>query len=411
MPAHANTNGVAAAYRPVAQVRNTLRVKWYRCPVDPAVLRELMRRSDWRGAVQSVGHLLLWGATGAATCVLFVQQLWVPFVLALVAHGTVGSFFKGAAIHELGHGTVFRTKWLNGFFARIFCVLGFSNIYDFKMSHSYHHRYTLYPEVDREVVLPQDPTYRFFYLLQLFTVNITGGYQSSGIWTMLRQYGTNALDRYPKATGCGGDDDGGWMEPLYGDAPGERRKAVWWARLRLLYLTAAITVPILLGVPIVALLLLAHLGIGTWLRWLVGGPTHCGLRENVPDFRMCVRSNTLDPISEFLYWGMNWHIEHHMYAGVPFYNLAKLYRVIKDDMPQPRTLWGSWREMLDIWKRQQEDPSYQFDTPLPPTAHPPVLREEDAPAKPRTRPQDVAEMEQAIGDMAPAVDGRLTTGG
>ena len=395
-----DTGGAAAAYRPLAEVRRTLRVKWYRCPIDPALLRELMRRSDWRGAAQSVGHLLLWGATGTAACLLFVEQLWALFGAALVAHGTVGSFFKGAAIHELGHGTVFRTKWLNGFFMRIYCLLGFANVYDFKLSHSYHHRYTLHPAGDREVVLPQDPTWRFFYLLQLFTVNVTGGYQSSGIWTILRQYGTTALDRYPPATGRGGDDDGGWMEALYRDAPGARRKAVWWARLGLLYLAAAGAVPILLGAPIVALLLLAHLGIGTWLRWLVGGPMHCGLRDNVPDFRMCVRSNTLDPISEFLYWGMNWHTEHHMYAGVPCYNLARLHRVIKDDMPQPRTLWGAWREMLDIRRRQQHDPSYQFDTPLPPTAHPPVLREEEVPAKPRIRPRYAAELEQSIGDMA-----------
>ena len=83
-----------------------------------------------------------------------------------------------------------------------------------------------------------------------------------------------------------------------------------------------------------------------------------------------MRSNTLDPISEFLYWSMNWHTEHHMYAGVPCYNLARLYRVIRDDVPEPRTLLGSWREILAIWKKQQEDPGYQYDTPLPATRSP-----------------------------------------
>ena len=39
--------------------------------------------------------------------------------------------------------------------------------------------------------------------------------------------------------------------------------------------------------------------------------------------------------------------------------------VIADDMPQPRTLTGAWREMLDIWRRQQQDSGYQFDTPVP----------------------------------------------
>ena len=374
-------SAAAGEFRPMVEVRRDFRVKWYRSPVEPALLRELMRRSDWRGGLHSIGHLLLWGVTGGLVWWLFASQLWPLFALALMAHGVVGSFFKGAAIHELGHGTVFRTRWLNGLFTRVFCLIGFVNIYDFKVSHSYHHRYTLHPEGDREVVLPQNPTYRFLYLLQLCTVNITGGYQSAGLWPVLRLHVITAFDRYPSATGAGGDWDGEWMRAIYRDAPAMRRRAVWAARFILLSLAAAVAVPIALGIPILALLLTAHLAIGHWLRWLVGGPMHAGLRDNVPDFRLCVRSNTLDPISQFLYWGMNWHTEHHMYAGVPCYNLARLYRVIRDDMPAPRTLLGSWREILAIWKRQQEEPGYQYDTPLPPTAYPPVLSQADLPQR------------------------------
>ena len=101
------------------------------------------------------------------------------------------------------------------------------------------------------------------------------------------------------------------------------------------------------------------------LRYLVGMPMHCGLRNDVPDFRLCVRSITLNPISEFLYWHMNWHTEHHMFAAVPCYHLPRLSEVIAADMPTPRTLWGAWREMREVWRRQQTEPDYQFDTPLP----------------------------------------------
>ena len=62
---------------------------------------------------------------------------------------------------------------------------------------------------------------------------------------------------------------------------------------------------------------------------------------------------------------MNWHIEHHMYAGVPCYNLKKLHALVADDMPQPRTLFEAWKEMRQIWKRQQKDPDYQFETEVP----------------------------------------------
>ena len=96
----------------------------------------------------------------------------------------------------------------------------------------------------------------------------------------------------------------------------------------------------------------------------------------------------LNPVLEFLYWHMNWHTEHHMYAGVPCYNLKQLHHAVKDDMPKPRSLLGAWREMLEIWERQKREPSYQFDTPLPVTA--------------QTRRKRAAVAEEAsIGDLAP----------
>ena len=63
---------------------------------------------------------------------------------------------------------------------------------------------------------------------------------------------------------------------------------------------------------------------------------------------------------------MNWHLEHHMYAGVPCYNLKKLHQIVKKDMPKPKNLIGAWLEMRKTWKLQNTDPNYEFDTPAPP---------------------------------------------
>lgn len=57
--------------------------------------------------------------------------------------------------------------------------------------------------------------------------------------------------------------------------------------------------------------------------------------------------------------------EHHLFAAVPCYHLRKLSKTITSDLPNPRTVFGAWRDMRQIWKRQQVDPTYQFDTPLP----------------------------------------------
>jgi len=128
--------------------------------------------------------------------------------------------------------------------------------------------------------------------------------------------------------------------------------------------------------------------IGNGLSYFVGTTQHCGLRGDVPDFRKSVRSITLHPLAEFLYWRMNWHTEHHMYAGVPCYNLKKLSKEIAQDMPEPRTLRGAWKEMRQTWHQQQTDPSYQFDTPLPATAN-------------TVRTDTSDDLESSIGELAP----------
>ena len=125
-------------------------------PSERETLRELTEPNDLRGLVHAVGHLGLWAATGLAAYWLFTQQIWWGFLLALFAHGTVASFFT-APHHELCHTTVFRTRRLNELFLVIFSLLGWLNFHVYRFSHSYHHRFTLFVEGDREEVMPVTP--------------------------------------------------------------------------------------------------------------------------------------------------------------------------------------------------------------------------------------------------------------
>jgi fatty acid desaturase len=97
-------------------------------------------------------------------------------------------------------------------------------------------------------------------------------------------------------------------------------------------------------------------------------------------------------LSTFVYWRMNWHMEHHMYAGAPCYNLHELSRTIADDLPEPRTLVGAWREMRATWKRQRIEPDYQYDTPVP---TPGVVKD--------ARARDDDALGASIGDLAPGI--------
>ena len=264
-------------------------------------------------------------------------------------HGTAASFTR-VAPHELAHGTVFRTKWLNQVFLYLYSVLSWWDPFDYGTSHTYHHRYTLYPEGDRENLLPLNPKVGGpWFLIQLFTLNLTGRPGRTFVF-----HGAVAV---------------------YGIASG------YWI------------LPILVGVAPL---------IGNWLVYLVGLPQHCSLRDNVADFRKSTRSMKLDPITTFLYWRMNWHTEHHMYAGVPCYHLGQLAREIAHDMPAPRTLRGAWKEMRAIWNRQQSDPAYQFNTPLPNQATAPATAAAGAAAAAADRhPDDPQALAASIGELAP----------
>ena len=370
----------AQVQKPMSEIRKELRIKWYRCPIDPTVLRELSKPSDLQGFQMALGHLGLWLLTGALSFYFAVEQLWLGFLLTIFLHGTVGTFFS-APHHELCHGTVFKTKRLNEIFLRIFSTLGLQNFHIYKMSHSYHHRFTLHRIADKEVMLPKTPSLKFLYLLQLFTFNITGGFESRGLFPMMRGLFRVAADRMEQPYNE-------WGTELYAEFPEERLKAVHWARYLIAVHLSFAVFAVLIGYPILILIVSLHPFIGNWLRYFVGAPMHCGLRSDVSDFRKCVRTITLDPISEFLYWHMNWHLEHHMFAAVPCYNLKKLYEAVSEDMPKPRTLIGSWKEMLEVVKQQEADPAYEFDTPVPPQ-------------RTRKEKEQQLELEPSIGDLAP----------
>ncbi len=370
----------AQVQKPMSEIRKELRIKWYRCPIDPNILRELSKPSDFQGFKMALGHLGLWLFTGSLSFYFLIEQFWLGFLLTIFLHGTVGTFFS-APHHELCHGTVFKTKRLNEIFLKIFSTLGMQNFYIYKMSHSYHHRFTLHRIADKEVVLPKTPSLRVLYLLQLFTFNITGGFESRGLIPTMRGLFQVAADKMEQPYNE-------WGAELYAEFPEERLKAVHWARYLIAVHLSFALITVLIGYPILILIFSLHPFIGNWLRYFVGAPMHCGLRSDVSDFRKCVRTITLDPISEFLYWHMNWHLEHHMFAAVPCYNLKKLYKAVAEDMPRPRTLISSWKEMLEVVKQQETDPAYEFNTPVPPQ-------------RTRKEKKQQLELEASIGDLAP----------
>ena len=105
---------------------------------------------------------------------------------------------------------------------------------------------------------------------------------------------------------------------------------------------------------------------GGWMQGLCNNTQHIGLQDKVPDFRLCCRTFTLNPFVRFLYWHMNYHIEHHMFAAVPCYRLGRLHRLIKADLPPcPHGIVATWKEISAILKIQETNPDYEHVAPIP----------------------------------------------
>ena len=326
------------------------RVKWYRCPIEPETLKKLTRRSDAKGLFYALGNLLPLAGTAYLAFIFFQREFWLGFALSVWLHGSIRSV-ASSAHHELAHGTVFKSKWLNAVFLRIWSVLIMFNYHRYKLSHTYHHLYTLHQETDGEVVLPIRLPSTIWKWIQLATFSFEGFY--SGMRDKIQL----------TVTGKYRDE---WSNRIFTPKQAAtHRRAIRLERFNFGFHIAVFIVSAIFGLWAIPVVFTLGLYIGRWWNILLGATMHLGLRDNVPDFRLCCRTIKLDPISGFVRWGMHYHIEHHMFAAVPCYNLGKLYRAVAIDMPERRTLIGAWKEMVTIQRRQRTEPGYQFDTPLP----------------------------------------------
>ncbi|MEE2657677.1 MAG: fatty acid desaturase [Candidatus Latescibacterota bacterium] len=334
------------------QEQEKRRILWHRTKIDRELLAELNRRSDLLGAAQTLGYLFTLVATGSLAWWVSLNYSWYWWIPTFCLHGICYNYMING-FHELVHSSVFRTQPLNVFFLYVFSFLGWYNPVHFWASHAEHHKYTLYPPEDGEVVLPVYLTMKGF--LSGSIVDPIGAYR--------RISGT-------VRRGFFGYLNPGWDQILFPpeNVDGRRRLFRWDRIMTGMHVALAALAFWQSWWPLLLLVTLASF-YGSFLFLLCNMTQHIGLSDNVPDFRLNTRTITLNPILRFLYWHMNFHIEHHMYAAVPCYRLGRLHRAIRHDLPPPTVgLIATWGEVIGILKRQKVDPDYQYKPPLPNSA-------------------------------------------
>lgn len=334
-------------------------ISWHRSPIDQEVLAELLQRNDLHGWLQTILHLGLFFATGTLAYLAFLNVdtanwYWsAPLLLSvLFLHGTIGPFMGLIAIHELQHRTVFKSRALNEFFEIVYAFISWSDYLWYHGSHAQHHQATCHEAYDGEVQLP----IKFSLKRRSFWINLLA-WNPLVTWRKLKLVWGHANGRIT----------GDWYNHVLPEAdPGLRRKHRNWARTLLIGHSVLALSFILTGHWFLIVVFTFGTSYCSWLGFLCGVPQHFGLNSDVPDFRLNTRTFTCSWLPAFYYWNMQYHLEHHMFPAVPFYNLPKLRKAIEQDLP-PAThgLLVTWRELLALREKLKADPNYRFLPEVP----------------------------------------------
>jgi fatty acid desaturase len=330
-----------------AVVNGLAAAEWYKTDLPRKRMKDLMRRSDGpaiRDTILWIAAFIFFGAGGY----YFWGSWWaVPF---FIGYGVLYGSSTDSRWHECGHGTAFRTRWMNDVIYQVACFMIMREPTIWRWSHTRHHTDTIIVGRDPEIGAMRPPA-----MLRI----VSNVFAIASTWRTVQHIFLHAAGRL--------DPEEKTFVPEM-----ERGKVFLIARIWLAIHLCVIA----LALATRSFMPLVYVGVlptmyGGWLTIYFGLTQHAGLAENVLDHRLNARTVYMNPIFRFLYWNMNYHVEHHMFPMVPYHRLPELHEAMKADMPRPyASTIEAYREIIPALLRQMKDPEYYVKRELPPTARP-----------------------------------------
>jgi fatty acid desaturase len=271
----------------------------WRRTLDPAKRRailELHHINPWWN-LAGIGFVILWMLTG-------LLIVYVPtWLVRLPAYVLIGFLITGMAnfVHEGAHGTLFKTKRWNRWWGFAMGVPTLFLSTPFSINHSRHHRYIrTEDDPDEFTNLTKDPRLlcTFYYL-----------------WL-----GAGMLFYAPRLA---------YLAIARGTT--EQRKRLAVEQIVMLILVSCVLYLAWRGgwlptlgrvwlIPLVFAMLIVNAR--TWAEHTLTVRGH-PLTET--------RTITSTRLFSFLQINLNYHLEHHLFPGIPWYNLPKAHRILLDD--------------------------------------------------------------------------------
>ncbi len=335
-----------------AEERGLANAQWYACRIPRQRMKELMQRRDGpaiRDTIIWFGLMIVSGVLG-----YFTWGTWWAVPCFLV-YGTIYGATSDSRWHEGGHRTAFKTTWMNDVLYEIASFMVFRESVVWRWSHTRHHTDTIIVGRDREIAAPRPPDIKGIFLSIINLKNGPKEFRNMLVHCFLGRLRADEETYIPDS---------------------ERHKLIRNARIYIAIYAGVIAWAIVSR----SWLPLMYVGLpsfyGQWLMIVYGLTQHAGLAEDVLDHRLNTRTVYMNPLNRCLYWEMNYHVEHHMFPMVPYYNLDKLHQEIKADMPKPYgSILEAYREIIPALRRQVKDPTYFVKRELPSHVQPVAVLE------------------------------------
>ena len=320
--------------------------EWFHSAVPRKRMKELMRRDDMpalRWTALWLGVMLVSAGLAVAT-----WGAWYAIVFLLV-YGILYGSGGDSRWHETGHGTPFETRWMNAVVYHIASFMMMREPTVWRWNHTRHHTDTIIVGMDPEIQAMRPAR------LARIIVNFAGLYDVPMSFKLMFMHAFGRLTRDEEIA-----------------VPSQEQHKVYrTARIWLLIYAAAIATSIFTW-SILPLLLIGGPRIyATFMHTIYALTQHAGLQENALDHRLNCRTIKMCWVNRFIYWNMNYHVEHHMFPMVPSHKLPDLHADIKHDLPTMYpSIWAAYKEIIPAVLRQLKDPTYGVRRELPPGAAP-----------------------------------------
>jgi fatty acid desaturase len=126
--------------------------QWFVPRIERATLKRLMRRDDYHALCDTAILAGLLAATGYASCRLWAEGCYRTFAVMFWVYCTLYTSSGDSRWHECGHGTAFKTRWMNDLLYEVASFMVFREPLVWRFSHARHHTDTDIvgrdPEVD-----------------------------------------------------------------------------------------------------------------------------------------------------------------------------------------------------------------------------------------------------------------------